>query len=115
MEIRGKITIFPEHKEGAKGKFTICKGTISSKQDDGSYLNKSVEVKFDREKFPMEKLNELDDSKCYELEVESGWLVVDGYVKEDKQINSINLYVKDGKLNKVKDKAEAKKNSNLPF
>ena len=99
MEIKGKIIIFPEMKHNEKGDFIVCKGTISSKDQNGKYLNKSVEVKFDKEKFPRAKVNALNPDMCYQLEVEKGYLVVDGYTdKEGKQITFINLFVEEGKL-----------------
>lgn len=98
MEIKGKIVIFPEMKHNDKGDFIVCKGTISSKDQEGHYLNKSVEVKFDKERFPREKVNSLDPKMCYQLEVEKGYLVVDGYTKDGKTITAINLFVEEGKL-----------------
>ena len=116
MEIKGKITIFPEKKHNEKGDFIVCKGTISSKDQDGKYLNKSVEVKFDKERFPREKVNALNPEMCYQLEVTSGYLVVDGYEKDGKQITFINLYVSDGKLvGEPKPVNRAEANPNLPF
>ena len=119
MEIKGKITIFPEKKSNDKGEFVVCKGTISSKTQDGKYLNKSVEVKFSNEKFPKEKVNSLDPTKCYQLEVKSGYLVVDGYEKEGKMHTFINLYVLDGKLTGSKEVVRPEEaeitDSDLPF
>lgn len=116
MEIKGKIVIFPEKKHNEKGDFIICKGTISSKDKDGNYLNKSVEVKFDKERFPREKVNALDPTKCYQLEVEKGYLVVDGYKNtEGKPVTFINLFVEEGRLSgepKVVNRSESNK---LPF
>lgn len=115
MEIKGKITIFPEKRKNERGEFVICKGTLSSKIQDGKYINKSVEVKFDKEKFPREKINALDTTKCYQLEISSGYLVVDGYEKEGKMITSINLYVLEGKLVGEPKEVNRAEKSNLPF
>lgn len=120
MEIKGKITIFPEVKSGKNGEFIICKGTISSKdKEKDMFFNKSVEVKFDKEKFPREKVNSLDPTKCYQLEITSGYLVVDGYMKEGKMLTSINLFVSDGKLvgtpKEVNRVAKEQSNPDLPF
>ena len=120
MEIKGKITIFPERKTGKNGEFIICKGTISSKDKEKDvYYNKSVEVKFDKDRFPKEKLNALDPSKCYQLEVSNGYLVVDGYMKEGKLITSINLFVSEGKLvgtpKEVNRSEKEQANPDLPF
>ena len=118
MEIKGKITIFPEKKSNERGEFIVVKGTISSKTQDGKYINKSVDVKFDKEKFPREKINALDPNKCYQLEVTSGYLVVDGYEKEGKMITSINLFVTNGKLvgePKEVNRAAEQTNPDLPF
>ena len=117
MEIKGKILIFPEMKHNDRGDFIVCKGTISSKNQEGQYLNKSVEVKFDKERFPRDKVNSLDPKMCYQLEVEKGYLVVDGYTKDGKTITAINLFVEEGKL--VGEprlvNREEKPTSNLPF
>lgn len=115
MEIKGKITIFPEKRSHEGREFVICKGTLSSKTQDGKYINKSVEVKFDKEKFPREKVNSLDTTKCYQLEISSGYLVVDGYEKEGKMITSINLYVLEGKLVGEPKEVNRAEKSNLPF
>ena len=118
MNIQGKITIFPEKRTNEKGEFIIVKGTLSSKDQEGKYLNKSVEVKFDKTKFPREKVNSLDPTKCYQLEVTNGYLVVDGYLKEGKMITSLNLFVVDGKLvgePKVVNRSGESKNPDLPF
>ena len=115
MEIKGKITIFPEQRENERGKFIIVKGTLSSKTQDGKYINKSVEVKFDKEKFPREKVNSLDPTKCYQLEVSAGYLIVDGYEKEGKMITSINLFVSEGKLVGEPKEVNRVEKANLPF
>ena len=115
MEIKGKITIFPEEKQNEKGKFIVCKGTISSKDKDGKYLNKSVEVKFDKEKFPREKINSLNPELCYQLEIANGYLVVDGYEKEGKTITSINLFVVEGKLTGTPKPVNRAEKTDLPF
>ena len=118
MEIKGKLKIFPEKKHNDKGDFIVVRGTISSKDQEGKYLNKSVEVKFDKEKFPKEKVNALDPEMCYELEVEKGYLLVDGYTNnEGKLITVINLFVCEGKLvgEPLKVNRVEKTSGNLPF
>ena len=117
MEIKGKITIFPEKRKNENGEFIVCKGTISSKDQDGKYLNKSVEVKFDKDHFPRAKVNTLNPDYCYQLEVEKGYLVVDGYTnKEGKLITAINLFVEEGKLTgEPKQVNRVSESSNLPF
>ena len=115
MEIKGKITIFPERKHNEKGDFIVCRGTISSKTKEGAYLNKSVDVLFDHEKFPREKVNSLDPDLCYQLEVEHGYLIVDGYEKEGKLLTTINLFVSEGKLVGEPKPIKRTEKANLPF
>ena len=88
MELKGKITIFPELKEretdeGKSESFIVCRGTISSKNESGAYVNKSVNVKFAGSNFPKEKVNKLNPEKCYKLEIEEGFLSV-------SEVNSIH-------------------------
>lgn len=104
MEIKGKITIFPEARKiklenGEEKTLIICKGTISNKTEDGKYLNKSVLVKLASTKFPEEKVNLLKPEECYELNVESGFLSVESFKgKDGKERRDLSIVVLEGKL-----------------
>lgn len=120
MDIKGKITLFPERKEGknAEGKeesFIVIKGTISTKKQNGEgYLNKSVSIRLTGTNFPKEKVNQLDPAKCYDMEVEEGFISV----KEVKDRRELELVVLKGKLSNPREvkKVEASKPSaDLPF
>lgn len=120
MNISGIITIFPEKRKDSKGEnYVICRGTISSKDESGEYLNKSVEVHFKKEVVNKETLLKLEETKCYTLEVKEGFLVVDAYNKQDgKQVRQIGLLVTKGRLTgskEVERKPEEVKNDDLPF
>lgn len=117
MEIKGKVTIFPEKRinKQTNEEFIKCRATISSKNEDGSYNNKSVEVKFDNKVFPREKINKLDVNMCYVLDVESGYLICDSYTNKDgvKQ-TAIGLFISAGSLKDSKP-VEKKQQNGLPF
>ena len=102
MELKGKITIFPELKErendkGEKESFIVCRGTISSKKENG-YVNKSVNVNFAGDNFPAEKINKLDPEKCYSLEIEKGFLAVREFETAVATRRELEIVVLEGKL-----------------
>lgn len=98
MEVVGKITIFPRVREVKGEKVCFVDGTISSKEGE-TYLNKKVEVRFNKEKFPQEKLLQLDTESCYNLEIEKGWLGVEKWTRKDNtEARELYIYVESGKL-----------------
>ena len=125
MELKGKITIFPEmkEKENDKGEvesFIVCRGTISSKNESGAYVNKSVNVRFAGDKFPKEKVNRLDPEKCYSLELEKGFLAVSEITNSHGTRRELEIVVLEGKLtgSKVVERPvveEKPADSDLPF
>lgn len=122
MDIKGKITLFPERKEGknAEGKeesYIVIKGTISTKKQNGEgYLNKSVFIRLTGTNFPKEKVNQLDPAKCYDMEVEEGFLSVRVVKDSMHDRKELELVVLKGKLSNPRDvkKVEAP-SANLPF
>ena len=124
MELKGKITIFPELKERENDKgevesFIVCRGTISSKKEDG-YVNKSVNVNFAGSNFPADKVNKLDPEKCYSLEIEKGFLAVREFQNSVGYHRELEIVVLEGKLTGFKPvERQAKpanpENSDLPF
>lgn len=116
MQISGKIYLFVELQKSQKGDFKTFSCSISHKKEDGTYLNKRVRVVFDTEKFPKEKLNKLEITKCYEVEV-AGWIDVRSFInKENKEVRELYFYINEAKFLSQK---EVKANSNiekdLPF
>lgn len=94
MELKGKLIIFPERKTGKNGEFTIVKGRLATKNKEGKYVEKLVDLSFDKERFPEESLNKLDPAMSYTLDIELGYLIVDSY----KEATFIRIFVKEGKL-----------------
>lgn len=124
MELKGKITIFPEVKEvkndkGEQESFIVCRGTISSKNESEAYVNKSVNVRFAGKNFPKDKINKLDPEKCYSLEIESGFLSVNEITNSHGTRRELEIVVLEGKLtgSKVVERPvkEAPTDSDLPF
>ena len=119
MEIKGKITIFPESVKVGEETKIITRGTISSKDQEGNYVNKSVKVKLSGDKFPQEKINKLSVDECYELEVQAGFLGVESWKKGDEDRREVCLVVTAGKLlghKPVNRKTpEEQVDANLPF
>ena len=124
MELKGKITIFPELKEkendkGESESFIVCRGTISSK-DGEKYINKSVNVVFGGKNFPKEKVNKLDPNKCYSLEITDGFLGVREISSPKGTRRELEIIVLDGKLTGSKEVErpvveEKPVDGNLPF
>ena len=118
MEITGKITIFPRRVENNGEVFVKCDGTLSTKTEKGQYVNKKVEVRFDKQQFPNDKLLALDCEKCYELQVEKGWLGVSAWKRKDgSEARDIYIHVAEGKLlsSKVVQRPAPVAEDGLPF
>ena len=125
MELKGKIKLFPETKEGKNDKgeketFIVCRGTLSSKSESGEYVNKSVSIRFAGSNFPKDKVNELNPEKCYDLEIEEGFLGVKEITNSNGSRKEIEIVVLKGKLSNPKEvnRPEVKeepKSDDLPF
>ena len=125
MEIKGKITIFPERREittedGSKKEVVVVRGTISNKGEGETYKNKSVLVKFAGKNFPEEKINQLKCEECYSLEIEKGFLGVEIYDTKYGERRDISLVVLEGRLTGHKEVVRKEKevapvDSDLPF
>ena len=120
MELKGKIKVFPELKTGKNEKgeeesFIVCRGTISSKGKEGEgYLNKSVSLRFAGSNFPKDKVNKLNPEKCYDLEIEEGFLSV----VQLKDRRELEIVVLKGKVSnpKIVNRPEAPaKDEDIPF
>ena len=119
MNISGKTTIFPEVKEKNGEKFVVCSTTISSKLENGEYLNKSVEVRFSGNCVKKETLLKLDPKKCYSLQIDEGFLSCDAYTNSSgKEVRFVVIVVTKGTLKGSKEvnrPVEEPKNEDLPF
>ena len=125
MELKGKITIFPEMKErendkGESESFIVCRGTISSKNESGAYVNKSVNVKFAGSNFPKDKVNKLNPEKCYKLDIEEGFLSVSEVntshgVRKDLEIVVLKGKLSDPKIVERPAPEEKPADEDLPF
>ena len=107
MELKGKITIFPDMKEreledGKVEQFIVCRGTISSKNEYGNYVNKSVSVKFAGKNFPKDKVNKLNPEKCYKLDILEGFLGVNEIISAHGTRRELEIVVLSGKLSDPK-------------
>ena len=116
MKISEKLILFIEDKKGKENQpFKTFSTTISSKKNE-EYVNKSIEVRFNTENIPLEKLNKLRSNHCYILDVEDGWLSVRTYETEDGDTRKV-LYIYIDKAS-VKDSKKINKvtsNDDLPF
>ena len=118
MNISGKFNIFVEDKKGQENSlFKTFSTTISTKQQDESYINKSLEVRFDKEQFPPEVIAQMDSRYMYELDVQESWLGVRSYEKDGNDVKVIYLYIKAAKCNSKKkiNKPVNNGETDLPF
>lgn len=118
MQISGKLMLFIEDKKGKENKpFKTFSTTISNKNADGSYLNKSLEVRFNTENIKQESLNQLRSDRCYTLEVEDGWLSVRSYKTENEEERKVfYIYIDKATIKSFKEIAKTTNQSNdLPF
>lgn len=115
MQISGKIILFVEDKKGKENSlFKTFSTSISNKREDGSYINKTLEVRFNEEKITRQQLNQLSSKKCYVLDVTDGWLSVREYQKEDETRSVIYLFIDEATIKEAKDIKNPKGND-LPF
>ena len=118
MQISGKLLVFVEDKKGKENKpFKTFSTSISNKNADGSYLNKSLEVRFNTENIPQKSLDKMTSDKCYTLEVEDGWLSVRAYKNDqDEERKVFYLYVDKATVKEAKPVSKKTDSSNdLPF
>lgn len=80
MKLSGDLTLFVKERKTKDGKsFNTYTTTVGSKQEDGSYLNASMDVVFTKEEFPESKLSKLSPKRYYRLEVEEAYHSVRAY------------------------------------
>ncbi len=117
MKVSERLVLFVQDKKGKENRpFKTFSTTISSKKEDGIYINKSMEVRFNTENIPLEKLNKLSQDKCYTLEVEEGWLGVREYQTENEETRKvIYVFVDKATVKDSKPINKTQENSDLPF
>ena len=117
MTISGNILVFVEDKKGKENKpFKTFSTSISNKQADGTYINKSLEVRFNTENIPQQALNKMDSSKCYVLDVEEAWPSVRSYVAENGDEKKVlYIYINKATVKEAKPVTKVNSNNDLPF
>lgn len=86
MKITGKTTLFVK-KNTYEGKaFNTYSTTISHKNEDGTYLNCSVEVQFTKTFLTPEKEKALVEGTAYQLDIVDAWLDVRSFMTKDGQL-----------------------------
>lgn len=116
MDVRGKVTLFvKEIKVGEEVK-RVFSGSLSTKKEDGTYCHRSMDINFDKNAYPVEKLNQLELNKAYQLEIKEGWIGVREFSQKGETKTTFYIYVKNGELLSSKEIApKASKDSDLPF
>ena len=113
MEVKGITTLFKNTITTKDGEKSIFKTTISSKTEDGQYINLSIDVRFVGKKFSEEKLAKLDESKCHGIDIQKGFFSVRQYTNKDGVVCRVPvLVVEDAKYIGTK---EMSKSENMPF
>lgn len=122
MNITGKFVIFVKDKETSKGKIKTFSTTISRKEENGSYVNASMEVRFAKENFPYERLNKMESKYAYSYDVKEAWLDCRAFeTKDGKQAREIFILIKTAKPLEKKEivrkdaRADLPVEDNLPF
>lgn len=99
MEIKGEIIVFVNSFEYTNEKGVTMYGnryntTISNKQEDGSYLNASLEVKFSNDIIKGEGLADYLDGTMLDVDIVDAWLSCRAYTdKEGNDRKAIYLFV----------------------
>ena len=117
MQISGKLNLFVQDKKGKENKpFKTFSTTVSSQDLEGKYINKTIEVRFNTENIPLEKLNKLSANKMWILEIEEGWHGVRSYKNDnDEEIKVLYIYVNKATVKDSKDIQAKEENNDLPF
>ena len=116
MKVSELVRVFVEDKKTKDGKpWKAFTTSFSSKNEDGTYVNKSMEVRFNRENIPEAKTNKMESTKVYTLEVENAWIGVRSYTNEEGEERKVfYLYIDKASVKESKD-IEKSGNSDIPF
>ena len=116
MNITGKFYIFVEDKKGQENSlFKTFSTTISTKKEDGTYINKRIDVRFDKESYPSEVIAKFDSKYAYELDVTEAWLGVRSYVQNENEVRVFYLYIKAADCKSKKKINKPSGENDLPF
>lgn len=74
MQVNGKIVLFVENHQKEGSSFQTYSTTVSHKNEDGTYINSTMEVQFTKAFLTDEKKKGLKDDYCYTLELKDAWL-----------------------------------------
>lgn len=102
MNVNGKTRLFLQKRQGSKGEFIKFTTNISTKQQDGSYVNMPVDVIFNKEKYPEATLSKLKTDCNYNLEIASGTLMVREFEGKNGTQQVLVIYVTDCTINDEK-------------
>ena len=116
MKISERVQVFVEEAKTKEGKpFKKFRTSFSTKNEDGTYTNKSMEVRFNRENIPEAKTNKMLSTKVYTLEVENGWIGVRSYKNEENEERRVfYLYIDKANVKEAKD-IQAASSNDIPF
>lgn len=115
MDLTGRITIFVEDKKTDKGTIKVFSTSVSRKNEDGSYTNASIGVRFTKDNFPLERLNKLQANKCYVFDLEEAWLDCRAYpTKDGKSGREIFISIKSAKPVESKEVVHKDARADLP-
>ena len=113
MKIEGKFKLFIDQKEGG---FRTYSTSISHKNENETYINTRLEIRFNKTNFPAENMAKLDPKKVYDLEVKDGYLDTRVWTNKDNvNVHVIFMQVQEATLTGSKEIKKELKNSDLPF
>lgn len=115
MNITGRIVVFVEDKKTDKGTIKVFSTSVGRKNEDGSYTNATMGVRFTKDNFPLERLNKLQANKAYTFDLEEAWLDCRAYEKKDgKSGREIYISIKSAKPVESKEIVRKDLRANLP-
>lgn len=86
MDISGIINLFVKNYTGKDGKsFKLFSGSLGKKNEDGTYSNARVGVRFSKKFGKSDALDKLEENRVYKMDVTDGFLSFDTYEENDKQ------------------------------
>lgn len=114
MEIKGQSKLFIKELKSAKGgTFRKYNTNISSKDSEGKYVNIPVDVIFNKENYPEATMNKLDLTKCYDLDIKSGYLLAREYEANGSKKQVVVFFVNDCTINNPKSISSSSKKDSL--
>lgn len=112
MNVTGKINFFVKKLEGKeKETFTFYDGSLGKKNEDGSYQNARIGIKFSPKFEKKDALEKLVEGRAYVLDISDGFLTFDMYEKNEVKVTKFVVVVNAATLvssSPVKAKTNAK-------